>query len=230
MGWPSLLVFVRHAESDGNVLTVEERASYEVATHAYDLTYRGKAQAGITGAYLQEKYGEFDIYYSSYYKRAKETLRIMYPDARHFEDSRLAEAQRGIFHTMTHEEVVRYYPKEIERKKREGLYHFRPFGGESWMDIELRIHSFLGTLNRDYSGQKVLIVAHGHWLMLFQRLIEHFSIAEAERRYATGDEAFENASVTVYKGETVNNKNRLALVEKNFVPWISELEILPHKS
>jgi broad specificity phosphatase PhoE len=229
MGWPSLLVFVRHAESEGNIRTPEERVNYEVAAHAYALTDRGQAQAGITGAYLQEKYGEFDVYYSSYYKRAKETLKIMYWDAHHYEDARLAEAQRGIWHTMPSALIAEHYPKEIERKKREGLYHYRPLGGENWADIELRIHSFLGTLNRDCSDQKVLVVAHGHWLILFQRLVEHFSIEEAERRYTTNSEAFENASVTVYKGETVNGKSRLALEQKNFVPWRSELGIVAHE-
>lgn len=217
MGWPALLGLVRHAESQGNILTVDERANFELATHAYDITPRGQAQAAVTGRYLQEKYGDFDVYYSSYYKRAKETLRIMYPNARHFEDARLAEGQRGVWHIMTSGEVAKNFPKEAERKKREGLYHYRPFGGENWADIELRIHSFLGTLNRDYSGQKVLIVVHGHWLILFQRLIEHFSIEEAERRYRQG--IFANASVTVYQGQMIGNKNRLSLVENNLVPW-----------
>ncbi len=219
MGWPSLLVLVRHAESEGNIRTVEERANFEVATHAYDLTPRGHMQAKATGYYLQQKYGRFDFYYSSYYKRAKETLRIMYPIERHFEDARLAEGQRGVWHIMTSQEVAKNYPLEIERKKREGLYHYRPFGGENWADMELRIHSFLGTLNRDYSDQRVLIVVHGHWLILFQRLIEHFSIQEAEKRYLDG--VFENASITTYKGETFRNKNRLTLVEKNFAPWLA---------
>jgi broad specificity phosphatase PhoE len=69
MAWPSKLVFVRHAESEGNLRSADERAEYDVASHAYDLTPRGKQQARITGEYLKERFGCFDTYYVSYYAR-----------------------------------------------------------------------------------------------------------------------------------------------------------------
>jgi len=221
MSWPKLLVFVRHAESEGNVKSVEQRAEYDVSTHQYEITERGEKQAKITGEYLKEKYGDFDVYYQSYYTRTQKTLKQMYPDAKVYEEPRLAEGQRGIWHTMTKEQVLNRFPEEIVRKEREGLYHYRPFGGENWPDIELRIHSFLGTLARDYEGKKVLCVVHGHWLILFQRLIHHFSIDEALQKYLSGP--FENASVTIYRGEDVNGKSRLILEEENIVPWEGKL-------
>ena len=218
MPWPKLLVLVRHAESEGNVRTVDERTEYEISTHAYDLTARGREQARLTGEYLRRTYGDFDVYYSSYYKRAKETLRIIAPPgAKLYEDARLAEGQRGIWHVMTHAEVLKAFPKEVERKRREGLYHYRPFGGENWADIELRIHSFLGTLNRDCPADRVEIVVHGHWLVLFQRLIERFSIERAERLYK--GHVVENASVHVYGNKKILGKNRLVALEQNVVPW-----------
>ena len=218
MSWPKRLVLVRHAESEGNVRSVDERAQFDIATHAYPLTEKGRDQARITGEYLKNLYGNFDVHYTSYYARSKETMAIMYPDARVYEDPRLAEAQRGIYHAMTREEILAQFPKEHERKEREGLYHYRPFGGENWADVELRIHSFLGTLNRDYDDMKVLMVVHGHWLLLFQRLIHHFSIDEAIRRYKAG--VFENASVTAYGSNLVNDKSRLCLLEENTIPWM----------
>lgn len=221
MGWPKLLVLVRHAESIGNIKSVDERARYGVPSHAYALTPRGKAQAEITGKYLHDRFGEFDIYYVSYYLRSKETMMIMYPEAKVYEDPRLAEGQRGIWHTMTREQIEADFPHEIERRDREGLYHFRPFGGENWPDMELRIHSFLGTLSRDYEDQKVLMVVHGHWLILFQRLIHHFSIDEALLRYH--EAVAGNASVTIYKGIQVEGKSRLSLVEENLNPWHGRL-------
>lgn len=217
MGWPKNLVLVRHAESEGNVRSADERASYDIATHAYPLTERGRRQAELTGKYLHERFGEFDIYYVSYYVRSKETMLVMYPKARVYEDPRLAEGQRGIFHTMTEDQIGVRFPEELERKVREGLYHYRAPGGENWPDIELRVHSFLGTLSRDYEDQNVIIVVHGHWLILFQRLIHHFSIEEALRRYK--NTVVENASVTVYGGISRNGKSRLVLNEGNIVPW-----------
>lgn len=217
MAWPEYLVLVRHAESEGNIRSVEQRARLDISTHELDITEHGEKQAQITGKFLQDKFGDFEINYVSYYKRSKRTMSIMYPDANVYEDPRLAEGQRGIWHTMTEDQIKAHLPWEIERKNREGLYHYRPPGGENWPDIELRIHSFLGTLNRDYDGQKVLIVVHGHWLILLQRLIHHFSIEEAMRRYRHA--GFENTSVTIYKGMSQQGKSRLILQEENIVPW-----------
>lgn len=217
MAWPATLALVRHAESEGNVRTPDERAGFEVSTHAYGLTERGREQARITGEYLKRKFGDFDAYYVSYYRRSKDTMALMFPDARVYEDPRLAEAQRGIWHTMTGEEIQRRFPEEFTRKQREGLYHYRPLGGENWPDVELRIHSFLGTLSRDYEGKRVVIVAHGHWLILLQRLLEHFSIEDAVRKYEAG--VFDNASLTVYEGVLREGRPRMALKEENVVPW-----------
>jgi broad specificity phosphatase PhoE len=217
MSWPRTLALVRHAESQGNILTVEERARYEVSTHAYALTARGRDQARLTGEYLRTTFGAFDVYYTSYYARAKETMAIMYPEARVYEDDRLAEAQRGIWQTYTRAEIAKSFPAEVARKGKEGLYHHRPLGGENWPDIGLRAHSFLSTLSRDCAGQKVLIVVHGHWLILFQKLIHHFSIEEALRRYEQA--VAPNASVTVYDGIETGGKSRLVLSQEHFVPW-----------
>ncbi len=221
MSWPKRLVLVRHAESEGNIRSADERAQFNVATHAYPLTPLGRRQAAITGEYLRNKFGEFDVYYVSYYQRSRETMSVMYPDARVYEDPRLAEGQRGIWHTLTQEQIEKLFPGETARKEREGLYHYRPLGGESWPDIELRIHSFLGTLSRDYDGQNVLIVVHGHWLLLFQRLIHRFSIEETVEIYKRA--VFANASVTLYGSDVIHGKQRLVLIEQNIIPWTGRL-------
>jgi len=221
MSWPKLLVLVRHAESEGNVRTVEERAAYDVPTHEYDLTARGRRQAALTGLWLRGEYGGFDIRYTSYYTRAKETMQIMCPGEKVYEDPRLREAERGIWATHTQEQIARLYPGEIERKTREGLYHYRPIGGQNWPDIEERIHSFLGTLARDCGGKKVLIVVHGHWLILFQRLIERFPIDEAVRRYHKAPAP--NASETAYRGAPRWSRRRLVRIAEHVTPWAGKL-------
>lgn len=222
MGWPRRLILVRHAESEGNVKSVNERAEFDVATHAYALTPRGRQQAAITGEYLRKRFPTgLDIFYVSYYQRSKETMKIMYPEIVPYEDPRLAEGQRGIWHTYTHEQIEESFSRESARKQREGLYHYRPPGGENWPDIELRIHSFLGTLSRDCDDQDVIIVVHGQWLILFQRLIHHFSINEAIEKYKS--HVFENASVTIYESQVIRNRSRLMLSEENIVPWEGKL-------
>ena len=82
MAWPKLLVFVRHGESEGNILNVDERAELEIPTHEYALTLRGRRQALMAGLYLNKEFGSFDVYYNSTYRRAKETMTLItYPDA-----------------------------------------------------------------------------------------------------------------------------------------------------
>lgn len=212
--WPKLLVLVRHAESVGNIMTAEERAQDPRSTWEYPLTSLGRQQACNTGIYIRDTYKTFDLRYVSYYIRSKATMHIIYPDEAVREDARLAEAQRGIRHTLTEERIERDYPGENARREREGYYHYRPFGGENWPDVEQRIHSFLDTLRRDCAGKKVLIVGHGHWMILFQRLIHNLSIEEALDRYK--NRGFKNASVTVLRSADGQN---LTLEQENYAPW-----------
>jgi len=187
-----------------------------LATHAYPLTQRGRTQAKITGEYLRARFGTPDAYYVSYYKRSRATMELMFPGVKIYEDSRLAEAQRGIWHTMTKAQIAERFPEEIDRKEREGLYHYRPWGGENWPDVEMRIHSIRETLRRDYSGKTVYICGHGAWFNLFQKDNDRFSIAEALRRHEEG--TVENASVTIFEGRRIKGRPRLVMREY-IIPW-----------
>ena len=106
MNWPKLLVFVRHAEAEGNIISSDERVLLERPSPDFSLTERGKKQAMVTGEYVRERFGNFDAYFHSYYDRAKQTLKLMYPEARGIEDARLAERQGGIWHSLTEERLI----------------------------------------------------------------------------------------------------------------------------
>lgn len=218
MVWPKELVLVRHAESEGNVLADHERGGLAIPSSRFGLTERGCKQAEYTGAYLRERYRNgFDTYYYSHYKRVQETGRIMFPDARFYEEPRLAEGSRGIWSEMTATEIAERYPHEAARKQKEGHYDYRPIGGENWPDVEQRIHSFLDTLARDCEGERVLIIVHGFWLHLFRHLVERFTVAETLEKFP--GENVENASITTYESELVRGRSRLIRKEFNLVPW-----------
>ena len=204
------------------MLANDKRGSLDTPSHQFPLTEHGRQQARITGAVLRERYpAGFDTYYCSHYHRVQETMRIMFPEARIYEDPRLAEGSRGIWSEMTTEEIAVRYPHEEARKQKEGYYNYRPIGGESWPDVELRIHSFLGTLVRDCEDQNVLIVVHGFWLHLFRRLVERFSVSRAVETWPA--ENVENASITSYAGELVDGRSRLVRKELDTIPWQAEL-------
>jgi 2,3-bisphosphoglycerate-dependent phosphoglycerate mutase len=226
MGWPRRLVLIRHGQSQGNVLTVEERVNLDVSTYKYQLTDTGRRQAAITAESVHRRFPEgFDGVFSSYYDRAKETAQIVFPDACIREDSLLAEANRGIWHMMTHEQVAARYPEEIARKERDGYYHYRPLGGENWPDIEQRVRIFLLMLANEYDGQNVCIVGHGHLFVCFQRVVDGISIEEAITRYRT--HYFDNASVTTYRPRSVNHRPHLVLAKGPEVPWKGKIEVAP---
>lgn len=134
--YPKLVVLVRHAESVGNTLSVAERARTPMGTNWYALTERGREQARITGEWLRAQYPSPRRIIRSYYQRTRETADLLYPDFPIREDERLAEASRGIWHVRTEDEIRREAPWEIDRKQFEGLYHYRPIGGENWPDVE----------------------------------------------------------------------------------------------
>lgn len=217
MPWPKRILLVRHAQSEGNVLTVEQQVSYPVADWKYDLTELGIRQAEATGRYLRASLPSPDAVLCSHARRAARTARICYPDAEIVEDVRLAELTFGIGHVLTWEEIDRQFPAEKERRERMGRFQYRPPGGENGPDLELRIHSLMQTLRDQWSGRSVVLFTHHHWLIHFCRIAERTSIAEAVEQYDTT--AFANASVTEFVPDRRRDRSgRLRTVRKNHVP------------
>lgn len=228
MKGPKVLCLVRHGESEANVLTSEERTKLDQSTQTYSLTPFGKWQMEKTGVYLRKQYGDFDAYYSSFCDRATDSVRIMYPQAHIIEDARIAEAQRGIRHTHSDELIDKHYPLENTRRNIEGFYYHRPFGGENWADLELRIHNFIETLFRKHKGEKVLVVTHGHWLIAFDRIMKGFSTEDVIRRYK--EDVAPNASITTYTTTVRNSNPHLTVQSERIAPWKSVKATHPSKS
>src|ERR1051326_8690260 len=97
MNWPSLLVFVRHGQSEVNIQSIEEMAQAGVVDHSAPLTLIGVNQASHTGRYIQDVYGKFDQYFVSTFLRTRQTLNFLDSSPNPIDDSRLNEADWGIF-------------------------------------------------------------------------------------------------------------------------------------
>ncbi|PJA46258.1 hypothetical protein CO174_00410 [Candidatus Uhrbacteria bacterium CG_4_9_14_3_um_filter_50_9] len=196
--YPKLVVVVRHGESEGNVRSHEERTAWEVSTNRYKLTDRGRAQCEITGAWLREHVPSPDRIVRSYYARTNETAALLYPNAEIREDELLAEKDGGIWAVRTIDQIRDQAPWELDRRERMGHYHYRPIGGENMPDVETRVRAFRRSMRLHHTGKgSVVIVGHGHWILLWRKRNEGFSIEETERRYQE-DEVAENASVLLY--------------------------------
>jgi len=219
MNWPQQLVFVRHAESMVNILSIEEMVRLKVVDHEASLTLRGLVQLNYTAEYLYQTYGSFDSYFISTYQRTKETLQQLYPGVKPIKSSLLNEAHWGIWLRMTEEQIRERFPEEIEWRDSEGLYHHRALGGgQNWPDMECLAITFLQMLQLQYVGKRVLIVGHRNWFIAMQRVIHHFPIEEIFKKRE--DEEFcRNASVTEYQPEEVEGQLRLVLKKECLVPW-----------
>ncbi len=111
------IIFVRHAQSEGNVLTVAERAEMQIGTTAYRLTSLGRRQATCTHDWLQKNFPNPDRVIRSYYQRTAETAKLCYPEEEVREDARLAEANRGVYTILGPNGVKEKMPWETVRRE-----------------------------------------------------------------------------------------------------------------
>lgn len=217
---PKSIVFVRHAQSIGNTMTQDERAAHPTPNHAYPLTSVGVKQAAITAIYLRKNLSKDwpEIFFQSTFLRSQMTMEIIktLPELPTppvvLTDPRLDEKWDGIFHELTKREIRESYHDQVRMKKRSGYYHYRAPGGESCPDVELRIRSFLS--DPLIAGKRILIVGHGRWAILFQKVLYGLTVEEFLKIKDEGlmEGGSENCSVTEYSINPI-------LPPKCVVPW-----------
>lgn len=163
---PNKIYFFRHGQSIGNAVGLDDISLKDLPNHLFPLTEKGKDEAKQLAKYINETYLFFNVeeIYVSNFLRAKDTLKIVLEESdryqylgnKVFHDSRLDEWWKGIFHSMSKEEIKKYYPLETRIRDREKWYHYRPPQGEAGKDVEFRITDFLKELNNN-----TMISSHG---------------------------------------------------------------------
>lgn len=166
------LVLVRHGESMGNVAaTAAEAAGAEhvdipVRDADVELSPTGVEQARSLGGLLTRWPPDErpDSVWSSPYRRAVDTAGVA-TDVAGLDlplriDERLRDRELGILDLLTTRGVEARFPQEAARRRRLGKFYHRPPGGESWVDLALRMRSLLTDLDRIEDGRRVLLVCH----------------------------------------------------------------------
>jgi broad specificity phosphatase PhoE len=205
--WPNLLVIVRHGQSERNLAKQQAKASgmgpvWSSGVRDADtpLTPLGAKQAITTGQFLRDK-ADFDVIFSSPYMRTLQTsqhiLEQLATTPRLILEERIREIEFGILDGLTRNGILERYPEEWSRREREGKYWYRAPGGESRPDVALRVHSFLGTLTRDYRGKSVLVVCHSVVVLIFRRLLERWD--EAKYMEVDREDDVLNCGITIYR-------------------------------
>lgn len=87
--------------------------------------------------------------------------------------------------------------------------------GESCGDIEAKAHSFLTDLRLFHTDKKVLVAAHGMWLMCMWRILSGSTVEEWYQRRESRN-TFRNASVLSY---ACTDGATLDCLLDNYVPW-----------
>ncbi len=214
--WPSLLAVLRHAESLATERRkhLEESRSQEVHLGLpmrdadVPLTSEGREHSRSTGGRLNE-FGPFDVLYVSPYRRTVETAEEVLTGLIHrpllVKEERLREKEWGVFEGLTKHGIGARYPDEEARRRHVGKYYYRPPGGESYADVNLRVHSFIGTLVREHPGRRVLLITHQVVVLAFRKLLERME-EETVLALDRQDEA-RPASLLIYELERRDGRN-----------------------
>lgn len=233
--WPEVLMVMRHGKSKANErkeqakLAGQEPAWTDIERDQDSpLITLGHQQAYSTGvmiANLPPRDRRIDTIITSPYLRAKQTTEGVCRGMKHTPEivveERIREIEFGIMDGIDRATFRKLFPSEADRRERDGKYYYRPPGGENRPDVRLRVHSFLDTLNRDYVGQRVLVVCHSVVVLAFRSLIERWD--EAEYLKVDKEDDVLNCGVTLY---TRHENRKLILREYNTVaPLVEEPQL-----
>ena len=204
---PVALWFVRHGQSEGNV--ARERA-HDAGAEALDLADRdmdvplsalGRDQAAALGRWLADRPDAPDAIVCSPYVRARQTAEVVADsgglDLRLECDERLRERELGILDLLTSRGVESRFPFEAERRRRLGKFYHRPPGGESWVDVALRIRSLRDSLAREHLDDRVLVVTHEVVIVIWRYLLERLD--EQQALALSREHPLPNCSLTTYE-------------------------------
>ena len=226
--WPDTLWIVRHAESAGNVArdlaesTGDPRIQLKTRDVDVPLSPLGERQADAIGRWFGSlpEAARPNILLASPYVRALETSRRLIAASGlglvSVRDERLREREFGILDGLTRKGIEARFPEEALRRGPLGKFYYRPPGGESWCDVILRLRSAIGTLTRDYCGERIVLVCHTVVVLCFRYLLERMTeegLLELDRSLDVA-----NASITSYEFDpSIGRHGRPALKLFNFV-------------
>jgi broad specificity phosphatase PhoE len=217
MTMPRNIIFIRHGESEANLIHKSERNGYLheshdaiYARHDWEqrLSEKGIEQAKAAGAWLVKNNlttNSFDRCYVSTYQRAIETALYVGDDSTLWHiDDRFRERNWSEFGATPLKERKERFPYAHDSMETNAFYA-NMNGGESLSDVQMRIRDGIGTFHRDLEGKNVLVVAHGEVMTVARYLIERMlpeEIVEADK-----DEFQQMKNCTILHYSRVNPNN-----------------------
>lgn len=183
MAMPIDLLFVRHGQSESNVL-VERRTNGQHMTDEYAtvpdnswrLTEKGARQAEAAGQYIRNNFLDgFDRYIVSPFVRTRETAaRLDLPDAAWEENRMIRERSWGEIDGISIEKFEKSYPLNKQLKEKDPIYWVPPAGESLASVADNRSSNFLDGLN-EKAGDRVIAVTHGEFIKTVRMILERWS-------------------------------------------------------
>jgi broad specificity phosphatase PhoE len=178
-------------------------------------------QAQAFGRWLGTQDRQPEVVLASPYARAAQTAQIALEaaglDLRVHLDERLRERELGVLDLLTSHGVATRYPIEAERRRRLGKFYHRPPGGESWVDVALRVRSLRDSLAREHLDKRVLLVSHEVVIVIWRYLVE--DLDEPSALALSREHPLPNCSLTRYVRDA---NDELAL---DCDAWTAPLEV-----
>ena len=200
-----VLVFIRHGESEGNVIVRKLKAQgggdfpltyQKTPDREIRLSHAGRIQCEAVAMFLKKTYAKVDSIYSSDHTRAKETCALVCAKAgyqtRVQVDPQLSERSWGRFH-----ELSSLKRSEIYKGLKRDPLHWPMPDGESLLQARVRARLALERLSREHLNQVVVVFTHGEFMECVWA--EILSMRSEEQREFTGN--IKNGQVVEFKSE-----------------------------
>lgn len=211
MVMPKELIFVRHGQSEANV--VQGRTPYDgdpaTAMKVFErpdwqqrLSVAGIEQAKMAGKWLATHSGpleELDEPYVLPFIRTRETALHLGGAAllRWTVDDRLIERGWGVYGKVSRAEQEKQFPRTAAEKAVNPWY-IRLDGGESMADVYMRFRDFQGTLHREEANKRVLAVSHSDFMNVVRYGVERMLPEEWETLDGDRSSMIRNCSILNY--------------------------------
>ena len=220
MTMPLEIVFVRHGQSEANVVhkldkdgddnphidTVNQRPDWKQR-----LSPKGIAQAKTAGQWIQDNLGgvaSFNARYVSPFLRTRETAAYLagLDTGEWTIDDRGAERSWGVYGTVAKAEQRSQFP--LTSKLQEATpWYVRFDGGESMPDVYGRFRDFQGTLHREQSEARVIVVSHGDFMNVVRYGMERMRPEQWEAMDRDPRYTIRNCSILQYSRINPANSN-----------------------
>jgi probable phosphoglycerate mutase len=171
------LYLIRHGQSTAN----EKPFIVGGQTNGAELTVKGGRQAVALGKRLLEDKIGFDAVYSSTAVRAKQTAvlacrQMGFPAGRIMYSPSLLEQSMGDWEGKS---KARVYTAEVRHALNMNNWLYLPPNGESWRDVETRMHYFIQKLVPKTGRKTVALFTHGMAIKCFLKGVMEYSASTA---------------------------------------------------